>query len=189
MAIARQRRARLGERLQMRAEHTATSGVTTERKTVVITGASSGLGLAATVDLARRGDWHVIMAVRDFAKGERAAKDADLPPDSYSVLHCDLASNTSVRLFADNFLQLGRPLDCLVCNAAVYFPNADKKGAILPGLWKGEGPRWSADGHELSFSSNYLGHFLLTNLLMPSLKATPGSRCVILGTVTASINE
>lgn len=163
------------------------------KKTVIVTGASSGLGLAAAAELASSGDWHVIMACRDFSKAELAAKDAGMPEDSYSVVHLDLASNKSVRLFVDNFRSLGRPLDTLVCNAAVYFPNADKKGAFLPGLFPGGGPRWSADGHELSFAANYLGHFLLCNLLLDDLKANSTkekpARCVILGTVTASINE
>jgi len=147
--------------------------------------------LASTIDLAKREDWHVVMAVKDFSKGEAVAKEAGLSDDNYTVMHCDLASNNSVRQFVKSFRMMGRPLDVLVCNAAVYFPNADKKGALLPGLWAGGGPRWSADGHELSFAANYLGHFLLVNLLLPDLQAglakTPG-RCVILGTVTASVN-
>jgi len=158
---------------------------------VVITGASSGLGLAATAQLAKSGEWHVVMACRDFSKAEKVAQEAGLSPDSFTVMHLDLASNKSVRLFVDAFRALGRPLDVLVCNAAVYFPNADKQAAILPGLWSGGGPRWSADGFELSFAANYLGHFLLANLLLPDLQAGssgPG-RCVILGTVTASVNE
>jgi len=77
----------------------------------------------------------------------------------------------------------------LVCNAAVYFPNAHKVGAFFPGLFPGGGPRWSADGHELSFAANYLGHFLLCNLLLDDLaRSAEKPRCVILGTVTASIN-
>lgn len=49
------------------------------------------------------GQWHVILAVRDFAKTERAVKAAGLPKDSYTILHCDLASLDSVRQFADHF--------------------------------------------------------------------------------------
>lgn len=161
------------------------------KKTVIITGASSGLGLATTIELARSGEWCVIMACRDFVKAEKAARDAELPEGSYMVLHCDLASNNSVRRFVEAFRALGRPLDALVCNAAVYFPNAHKEGAFLPGLFPGGGPRWSADGHELSFAANYLGHFLMCNLLLEDLKksAVKPPRCIILGTVTASIND
>jgi len=161
------------------------------KKTVIITGASSGLGLAATVELARSGEWYVIMACRDFVKATKAAKAAELPEDSYRVLHLDLAANDSVRQFVEAFRALGRPLDCLVCNAAVYFPNADKQGVVLPGLFPGGGPRWSADGHELSFAANYLGHFLLCNLMLEDLKKSreKPARCVILGTVTATVNN
>merc|ERR1719291_1430878 len=132
------------------------------------------------------------MACRDFQKAEKVAREAGMPEGSYEVLHCDLSANNSVRQFVTSFRALGLPLDALVCNAAVYFPNAHKEGAFLPGLFPGGGPRWSADGHELSFAANYLGHFLLVNLLLPDLQAgsakTP-ARCVILGTVTASVNE
>merc|ERR1719217_414030 len=126
-------------------------------------------------------------------KAERVAREKGFAEERFKVVHCDLASNNSVRNFVTAFRQLGRPLDALVCNAAVYFPNAHKEGAFLPGLFPGGGPRWSADGHELSFAANYLGHFLLCNLLLEDLKrgatkADP-SRCVILGTVTASVNE
>jgi len=161
------------------------------KKTVIITGASSGLGLAATKELALSGEWNVIMACRDFQKAEKVARAANLPEDSFTVLHCDLSANNSVRQFVKAFRALGRPLDALVCNAAVYFPNAHKPGAFFPGLFPGGGPRWSADGHELSFAANYLGHFLLCNLLLDDLKNSrvKPARCIILGTVTASIND
>jgi len=165
--------------------------MTPSKKTVIITGASSGLGLATTKQLAMSGDWCVIMACRDFQKAEKAAKSAGLPDDSYIVMHLDLGANNSVRQFVKMFRTLGRRLDALVCNAAVYFPNADKQGAFLPGLFPGGGPRWSADGHEQSFATNYLGHFLLCNLLLEDLKnsTVKPARCVILGTVTATVND
>mmetsp|Transcript_18246 Transcript_18246/g.42691 ORF Transcript_18246/g.42691 Transcript_18246/m.42691 type:complete len:459 (-) Transcript_18246:112-1488(-) len=162
-----------------------------DKKTVIVTGASSGLGLAAARELALGGEWHVILACRDFSKAEKAARDNNFPEDSYTVLHLDLACKSSVRRFVDSFRSLGRQLDCLVCNAAVYFPNAHKEAAILPGLFPGGGPRWSPDGMELSFATNYLGHFLLCKLLLPDLeqsKVKP-ARCVILGTVTATVNN
>jgi len=161
------------------------------KKTVIITGASSGLGLATTKEMALSGDWCVIMACRDFQKGEKVAREANLPEGSFKVMHCDLGALNSVRQFVDAFRRLGQPLDALVCNAAVYFPNAHKPGAFLPGLFPGGGPRWSADGFELSFATNYLGHFLLCNLLLEDLKNSrvKPARCVILGTVTASVND
>jgi len=155
----------------------------TGKKTVVITGASSGLGLYAAKALVERGDWFVVMACKDFAKGEKVAKEMGFPQGTYQVMHCDLSANNSVRCFVQTFRALGRSLDCLVCNAAVYFPNAHKSFPV-----SGGGPRWSADGHELSFAANYLGHFLLTNLLLDDLKKASNARCIILGTVTATVN-
>lgn len=66
-------------------------------------GASSGLGLNAANALAQSGDWHVIMACRDFAKGEKAAQRLGMPKGSYTVMHLDLASLESVRQFVQNF--------------------------------------------------------------------------------------
>lgn len=160
------------------------------KKTVVITGASSGLGLAAAKALAEQG-WQVVMACRDFQKAEKAAKEAGMDPENYQVMHCDLASKQSVRNFVQTFRTQYQSLDALVCNAAVYFPNAHKEGVFLPGLFPGGGPRWSAEGHEMSFAANYLGHFLLCNLLLEDLKKSAPrgtARCVILGTVTATVN-
>lgn len=161
------------------------------KKTVIITGASSGLGLAAARELAKSGEWRVIMACRDFVKAEKVAKENNFPEENFLVLHLDLAANSSVRQFVSTFRSLNIGLDALVCNAAVYFPNAHKEGTFFPGLFPGGGPRWSADGHELSFATNYLGHFLLCNLLMEDLKksSVKPARCIILGTVTASIND
>lgn len=74
-----------------------------QKPTVIITGASSGLGLNAANALAQGGDWHVIMACRDFAKAERAAQKLGMPKGSYTVMHLDLASLESVRQFVQNF--------------------------------------------------------------------------------------
>lgn len=94
------------------------------KRTVIITGASSGLGLATAKKLAKSGEWHVILACRDFLKAERAAKAAGLPKDSYTTLHVDLSSLESVRQFVKHFRATERKLDVLVANAAVYLPTA-----------------------------------------------------------------
>lgn len=59
---------------------------------------------------------------RDFAKAEAAARKGGIPKGSYTILHLDLAALDSVKQFVANFRALGRPLDVLVCNAAVYLP-------------------------------------------------------------------
>ena len=142
---------------------TTTAPKTSQKPTVVITGASSGLGLNAAAALAKGGQWHVVMACRDFSKAVAAAKRLGLPSGSYTVMHLDLASLDSVRQFVDGFRASGRRLDALVCNAAVYLPTAKE-------------PRFTADGFELSVGTNHLGHFLLANLLMKDLEASPSDR-------------
>ncbi|MFE6697683.1 oxidoreductase [Streptomyces sp. NPDC057718] len=120
----------------------------------VVTGANSGLGLATARALAHRGG-HVILAVRDEEKGRRAAADiaAGRPGALVEVRRLDLADLDSVREFADD-LRTGHPrLDVLVNNAGVMAP-----------------PRsTSAQGHELQFAGNHLGHFALTGLLLDLL--------------------
>ena len=68
---------------------------------MVITGASSGLGLAAAKALGQDGDWHVIMACRDFSKAARAAQSQGIPKENYTIMHLDLAAFDSVRQFVD----------------------------------------------------------------------------------------
>jgi len=193
LGLAAQRGAARYARKQKRAQREAGFFWEAEpdQKVAVITGASSGLGLAAAKALAQDGKWLVIMACRDVVKAEKVAKEGKFPKGNYKVMHLDLAANSSVQNFVRTFRTLDRPLDALVCNAAVYFPNAHKTGVVVPGLFPGGGPRWSADDHELSFAANYLGHFLLCNLMLDDLKKSTASppKCIILGTVTASVND
>lgn len=144
---------------------------------VVITGASSGLGLATAKALAETGKWHVIMACRDFLKTERAAKSVGMNKENYTVMHMDLACLDSVRQFVDNFRRSERPLDVLVCNAAVYRPTARE-------------PTFTADGFELSVGTNHLGHFLLSRLLLEDMKQSdyPSKRLIIVGSITGNTN-
>ncbi|KAJ6314203.1 hypothetical protein OIU78_017793 [Salix suchowensis] len=78
----------------------------------VVTGASSGLGLAAAKALAETGKWHVIMACRDFLKAERAAKSAGIAKENYTIMHLDLASLDSVRQFVDTFQAIRKDTGC-----------------------------------------------------------------------------
>ncbi|XP_027062462.1 protochlorophyllide reductase-like [Coffea arabica] len=150
---------------------------TLRKGNVIITGASSGLGLAAAKAISETGKWHVIMACRNFLKAEKAAKSAGISKENYTVMHLDLASLESVRQFADAFRQSGRPLDVLVCNAAVYFPTAKE-------------PTYTAEGFELSVGTNHLGHFLLSRLLLDDLKQSdyPQKRLIIVGSITGNTN-
>ncbi|MEW1928755.1 oxidoreductase [Streptomyces sp. NPDC088360] len=134
----------------------------------VVTGANSGLGLATTRALARRGG-HVILAVRDEERGHRAVAEitAHHPDASLEVRRLDLADLDSVRDFADR-LHADRPrLDVLINNAGVMAP-----------------PRTlSAQGHELQFACNHLGHFALTGLLLDLLAAGSNPRVVTVSSI------
>ncbi|MFF7341132.1 oxidoreductase [Streptomyces sp. NPDC008163] len=132
-------------------------------RVVLVTGANSGLGLATTRALARRGG-HVILAVRDEAKGRRAAAEltAAQPDARLEVRQIDLADLDSVRVFAEKLHADHARLDVLVNNAGVMAP-----------------PRTlSPQGHEVQFAANHLGHFALTGLLLDLLAAGTGPRVV-----------
>jgi protochlorophyllide reductase len=151
--------------------------VDTSKPTVIITGASSGVGLYGAKALADRG-WHVIMACRDLAKAQAAADSLGMSKDSYTLMHIDLGDLDSVRKFVSEFRSIGRPLNALVCNAAVYMPRLKE-------------PKYSPQGYELNVATNHFGHFLLCNMMMDDLKQSNATdkRLVILGTVTANSKE
>ncbi len=147
------------------------------QSTVVVTGASSGVGLYAAKALAQRG-WHVVMACRDLDKAQQAAQSVGIAGDRYTLLHIDLASLDSVRHFVSEFRGLGRSLDALVCNAAIYMPLIKE-------------PLRSPEGYELTMATNHLGHFLLCQLMLDDLQksSAPDRRLIILGTVTHNPDE
>lgn len=139
--------------------------------TAIITGASSSIGLHAAKELIARGDYHVVMAVRNPAKAQAAAESLQFPAGTYTVLPIDLANLSSVRNFVTEFQKKGfRGLNALVCNAATWHPR-DKN------------PRFTVDGYDETVQVNHLGHFLLVNLLLTKLKFSKG-RVVFLATQT-----
>ena len=113
-------------------------------RTVVVTGANSGIGLGAAKALAGAGA-HVVLAVRDLGRGQTAAATVT---GSTEVRRLDLADLSSVREFAESWQG---DLDILINNAGIM---------MVP-----EGR--TADGFEIQFGTNHLGHFALTNLLLP----------------------
>jgi protochlorophyllide reductase len=159
----------------MDADETNRTATQDHPNTVIVTGASSGVGLYTAKALAERG-WHVVMACRDEGKGERVAGEIGIPAESRTVLKLELSALAQVRDFVDRFHALGCPLDALVINAAVYQPRL-------------KAPARSADGFELSVAVNHLGHFLLVRMLLPDLAGREGARLVTLGTVTANSEE
>jgi NAD(P)-dependent dehydrogenase (short-subunit alcohol dehydrogenase family) len=125
----------------------AADAARTAGRRFVVTGASSGLGLATARELARNGA-RVVLAVRDVTAGERIAADLG---GSTKVRALDLADLSSVRRFAESW---DGDLDVLINNAGVG--NLPKR-------------RVTADGFELQIGTNHLGHFALTNLLLPRI--------------------
>jgi NAD(P)-dependent dehydrogenase (short-subunit alcohol dehydrogenase family) len=139
-------------------------------KTALITGANSGLGFEAAKVLAGKGET-VTLAVRNAAKGDAAAAAilAAVPGADLEVAALDLASLASIRTFADAFARTHGRLDMLINNAGVM---------AIP-------HRTTADGFEMQFGTNHLGHFALTGLLLPLILKTPGAR---VATVSSGIH-
>lgn len=149
--------------------------MTGPRRLAIITGASSGVGLHAANALIARG-WQLILGCRDLQRTAVATAALGMPADRFEVVHLDLGSLQSVRDFAAAFQARRVVLDALVCNAATYLPLLKE-------------PARSPEGYEISVATNYLGHFLLSNLLLPELQKAAAPRLVTLGTVTANSEE
>jgi len=132
-------------------------------RTAVVTGATSGLGLATATELARRGA-HVVLTARGGGRGERALAHlrAAVPAASAEVAELDLTRLESVRSFAARAADRYPELDLLVNNAGVMATPLER----------------TADGFELQTGTNHLGHFALTGRLLPLLLAAPAARVV-----------
>lgn len=147
---------------------TCPSKATIPGKTVIVTGANTGIGKQTALELARRGG-RVILACRDLEKCEAAAKDirGETLNRRVDARRLDLASLRSVREFAARIIEEEERVDVLINNAAVM-----------------RCPHWTTeDGFEMQLGVNHLGHFLLTNLLLDKLKASAPSRIVNLSSL------
>jgi NAD(P)-dependent dehydrogenase (short-subunit alcohol dehydrogenase family) len=140
-------------------------------KICLVTGANTGIGKATALGLAKRGAT-VVIACRDVAKGSAAVNEikAQSGSSNLHVLQLDLASLASVRTAAQQFEQQFPKLDVLIENAGV---STGKRQV-------------TADGYEMNFGVNHLGHFLLTQLLLPRLEAAAPSRIVV---VSSSVHK
>ena len=138
---------------------------------VVVTGSNSGVGLGLVTRLAAAGA-DVIMAIRNHTKGEAAVTQIrrTVPDARLSIKRLDLASLASVAALGEKLSAEGEPIDILINNAAVI---------ALP---KRE---TTADGFELHFGANHLGHFALTAHVLPLLRAARSPRVVTISAMAA----
>lgn len=132
-------------------------------RTIIVTGATNGIGLEASVDLARRGA-RVVMVGRDPARTEAARADVARRSGATEVTHllCDFSSQAAIRGLATKVLAKHERIDVLVNNAG--------------GVHKAR--TLTEDGIEATFAVNHLGYFLLTNLLLDRIVASTPARIV-----------
>jgi NAD(P)-dependent dehydrogenase (short-subunit alcohol dehydrogenase family) len=138
-------------------------------KLAIVTGANSGIGYHTALELARAGAT-VILACRNPQKAEdaRAKILAAVPTAKLEVAQLDMADLVSIKAFAEAFVASGRKLDMLINNAGIM---------ALPQRTS------TAQGFEMQFGTNHLGHFALTGELMPALLKTPASRVVTVASI------
>lgn len=131
-----------------------------EKKTVIITGANSGLGFECARKIARSVQgYRVILACRNIQKAQKAQSDiiADSGNSDIHAMELDVSSLASVRAFVGQYhKQELSPLCGLVCNAGIMGANT----GLTP------------EGFDTVFATNHLGHFLLANLLLPSMQSS-----------------
>lgn len=137
-------------------------------RVAIVTGSNVGLGYETALGLLKKGAT-VILACRNAAKAEQAKKALlnEVPSADVEVILIDLSCMDSVRAFAQTFLERYDRLDLLINNA----------GLLITEYVETE------DGFELQWATNYLGHFLLTGLLLPTLLKTAHSRVVSLSSL------
>jgi NAD(P)-dependent dehydrogenase (short-subunit alcohol dehydrogenase family) len=141
-------------------------------KTILITGANAGLGFEDAKFFARKGA-HVIMACRDLEKASQAmnAIIAEYPASSLEIVPLDLADFTSIDACAAQILESHSTLDVLINNAGVVESLLDTH-------------QKTAQGFELSFGVNHLGHFKLTAHMLPLLFKSISARIVVLSSLS-----
>lgn len=135
-------------------------------KTCIITGANSGIGKAAAVQIAQKG-YHVIMACRSQARGEVALQDVrrESGINDVELMLLDMALQSSIRAFAAEFLARHEVLDVLIHNAAMF--DIRQRERVL-----------TEEGIEKVWATNHVGPVLLTDLLLPAIKRSEQGRII-----------
>ena len=156
----------------MSAKWTAADVPDQSGRVAVVTGANSGIGYEAAAVLAGRGA-RVVVAVRDLGKGESAVHQIKRrnPDAEVALQQLDLSSLASVRAAAEDLRAAYPRIDLLINNAGVMYPPKQT----------------TADGFELQFGTNHLGHFALTGLLLDHLLPVEGSRVVTVASIAHNI--
>ncbi|MDJ0393785.1 oxidoreductase [Rhodococcus sp. G-MC3] len=137
-----------------------------KQRRVILTGGNTGIGYFTALELVKQGD-HVTLACRNLDKANAAAQKiaAEAPEGTVDTAHLDLADLGSVRSFAESAPDT---IDALINNAGVMMPAKRAE---------------TADGFELQFGTNHLGHFALTGHLLPNLRAAGNARVVTVSSV------
>ena len=135
---------------------------------IIITGSNRGIGFHTALELART-NATIILACRDIRNAEEARKTivTQTNNNKIDILSLDLSELRSIRTFAENFKAKYPRLDILINNAGVNFPER----------------RLTKDGYESMIATNHLGHFLLTSLLLDTLKASQSSRIITISSI------
>ncbi|KXG54054.1 Short-chain dehydrogenase/reductase SDR [Penicillium griseofulvum] len=135
-------------------------------KTIFITGGTAGLGAESAIQIAKHNPSHIYLSGRNVTSAEKVIKQIHQTTPNLAVtfIKCDLASLTSVKEAAEHFTSQHRTLDILMCNAGIM----------------GKSPDLTADGYEVQFGTNHLGHALLIKKFLPLLEASRDPRIVIL---------
>ena len=130
-------------------------------KTVVVTGGTSGIGEVAALDLAKKGA-RIVLVARDKARGEATLAKVRAAGASGAVVYGDLSTIAEMKRVAGEIAAGESRIDVLINNAGAMFTSRQT----------------TADGLEKTFAVNHMAYFVVTNALLPKLKATPGARIV-----------
>ncbi|KAJ2773275.1 hypothetical protein IWQ56_001054 [Coemansia nantahalensis] len=154
---------------QLEADKSDSAGA---RRVAVVTGANGGIGFETAKALGRAG-FTTVLACRNAKRARHAlqALQAATGADSFVVMELDLASFTSIGQFAADFIRAYGRLDVLVCNAGVAFSHYDT----------------TYDGLESQFGTNYVGHYVLIDRLLDTMRQTGRARITIASSVAAGM--
>ena len=152
----------------------AFGAISNTKRTIIITGANSGIGYAAVKNLCASNDYNIIMACRDITKAQKAASRVN-GKDNIEIMKLDLADLDSVRNFAKAIKTSKRTIDVLALNAGIQESESalpGKKGTLVAERTKQD--------YEITIGTNHIGHFALVDMLLSNINSKNG-RIVFVG--------